>query len=209
VTSAQTTDDHDPAGSEELGLREQKKRQTRMAMHRAALELVVEHGLSAVTAQMIAERAGVSTRTFFNHWVTKESAILGVIGDEGKRAVTSLRDKLEVMPVRDAMRAMMREAIANIPVDQGLRELKKQVMEQEPALHLVNSGNLQAMQTELVEVLEQALEGEFARDHAVILVQVSFALTRSAFAISMRRGIDPVRAFDQVLTLYDGSDTEI
>ncbi len=207
MTSAQTTDDHDPAGSEELGLREQKKRQTRMAMHRAALELVVEHGLSAVTAQMIAERAGVSTRTFFNHWVTKESAILGVIGDEGKRAVTSLRDKLEVMPVRDAMRAMMREAIANIPVDQGLRELKKQVMEQEPALHLV--GNLQAMQTELVEVLEQALEGEFARDHAVILVQVSFALTRSAFAISMRRGIDPVRAFDQVLTLYDGSDTEI
>ena len=209
MTSAQTTDDHDPAGSEELGLREQKKRQTRMAMHRAALELVVEHGLSAVTAQMIAERAGVSTRTFFNHWVTKESAILGVIGDEGKRAVTSLRDKLEVMPVRDAMRAMMREAIANIPVDQGLRELKKQVMEQEPALHLVNSGNLQAMQTELVEVLEQALEGEFARDHAVILVQVSFALTRSAFAISMRRGIDPVRAFDQVLTLYDGSSTEI
>ena len=209
MTSAQTTDDHDPAGSEELGLREQKKRQTRMAMHRAALELVVEHGLSAVTAQMIAERAGVSTRTFFNHWVTKESAILWVIGDEGKRAVTSLRDKLEVMPVRDAMRAMMREAIANIPVDQGLRELKKQVMEQEPALHLVNSGNLQAMQTELVEVLEQALEGEFARDHAVILVQVSFALTRSAFAISMRRGIDPVRAFDQVLTLYDGSDTEI
>ena len=197
MTSAQTTDDHDPAGSEELGLREQKKRQTRMAMHRAALELVVEHGLSSVTAQMIAERAGVSTRTFFNHWATKESAILGVIGDEGKRAVTSLRDKLEVMPVRDAMRAMMREAIANIPVDQGLRELKKQVMD------------LQAMQTELVEVLEQALEGEFARDHAVILVQVSFALTRSAFAISMRRGIDPVRAFDQVLTLYDGSDTEI
>ena len=82
-------------------------------------------------------------------------------------------------------------------------------MEQEPALHLVNSGNLQAMQTELVEVLEQALEGEFARDHAVILVQVSFALTRSAFAISMRRGIDLVGAFDQVLTLYDGSDTEI
>lgn len=209
MTSTQTTDDQDPGGSEELGLREQKKRQTRMAMHRAALELVVEHGLSAVTAQMIAERAGVSTRTFFNHWATKESAILGVIGDEGKRAVSSLQDKLEVMPVRDAMRAMMREAIANVPVDRGLRELKKQVMEQEPALHLVNSGNLQAMQTELVEVLEQALEGEDARDHAVILVQVSFALTRSAFAISMRRGIDLVGAFDQVLALYDEPDIDL
>ena len=201
--------DHDPAGAEELGLREQKKRQTRMAMHRAALELVVEHGLAGVTAQRIAERAGVSTRTFFNHWATKEYAILGVIGDEGKRAVTSLRDKLEVMSVRDAMRAMMREAIANVPVDRGLRELKKQVMEQEPSLHLVSSGNLQAMQTELVEVLEEALDGEDARDRAVIHVQVSFALTRSAFAISMRRGIDPASAFDQVLSLYDEPDIDL
>ena len=205
----QNLDDHDPAGTEEVGLREQKKRQTRMAMHRAALELVVENGLSAVTAQMIAERAGVSTRTFFNHWATKESAILGVVGDEGKRAITSLRDKLEVMPVREALRAMMREAIANVPVDQGLRELKKKVMEQEPSLHLVNSGNLQTMQTELVEVLAEALDGEDARDRAVIFVQVSFALTRSAFAISMRRGIDLLSAFDQVLALYDESDTDL
>jgi len=209
VTHVQNPGDQDPAGAEELGLREHKKRQTRMAMHRAALELVVENGLSAVTSQMIAERAGVSTRTFFNHWATKESAILGVIGDEGKRAITSLRDKLEVMPVREALRAMMREAIANVPVDLGLRELKKQVMEQEPSLHLVSSGNLQAMQTELVEVLEEALDGEDARDRAVIFVQVSFALTRSAFAISMRRGIDPISAFDQVLALYDEPDTDL
>ena len=160
-------------------------------------------------SQMIAERAGVSTRTFFNHWATKESAILGVVGDEGKRAITSLRDKLEVMPVREALRAMMREAIANVPVDQGLRELKKKVMEQEPSLHLVNSGNLQTMQTELVEVLAEALDGEGARDRAVIFVQVSFALTRSAFAISMRRGIDLLSAFDQVLALYDESDTDL
>jgi AcrR family transcriptional regulator len=211
VTHAYPPVDHDhaPADSEELGLREQKKRLTRMAMHRAALELVVEHGLSGVTAQMIAERAGVSTRTFFNHWSTKESAILGVIGDEGERAISILRERLEVMSVRDALRAMMREAIANIPVDPQLRELKKQVMEQEPSLHLVSSGNLQAMQTELVAVLEEALEGEDARDRAVILVQVCFALTRSAFAISMRRGIDLVRAFDQVVLLYDEPEIDL
>ena len=189
-------------------MREHKKRQTRMAMHRAALELVAEHGLSAVTAQMIAERAGVSTRTFFNHWATKESAILGINGDEGQRSIASLREKLEVMTVRDALRAMMREAIENVPVDPRLRELKKKIMAQEPSLHLVSSGNLQAMQTELVDVLEEAIGGEVARDEAVILVHVSFALTRSAFAISMRRGVDPVSAFDQVLALYDEPDTD-
>lgn len=209
MTSAQTTDDHDPAGSEELGLREQKKRQTRMAMHRAALELVVEHGLSAVTAQMIAERAGVSTRTFFNHWATKESAILGINGDEGERTIALLREKLQVMTVREALRTMMREAISNVPVDPRMRELKKRVMEQEPSLHLVSSGNLQAVQTEMVEVLEETLGGELGRDRAVIMVQMCFALTRSAFSISMRRGIDPVRAFDQVLTLYDDPEIDL
>ena len=43
----------------------------------------------------------------------------------------------------------------------------------------------------------------------MILVQVSFALTRSAFAISMRRGIDLVGAFDQVIALYDEPDIDL
>ncbi|UVY83657.1 TetR/AcrR family transcriptional regulator [Brachybacterium sp. NBEC-018] len=198
----------DPAPAE-LGLREQKKRQTRLDMHQAAIELVAEHGLSAVTAQMIAQRAGVSTRTFFNHWSTKEAAILGVIGDEGPRAVASLREKIGVMGARQALHAVMRDGIANVPVDPELRELKKKVMAKEPSLQSISSGNLQHMQAELVDVLAEALDGEYARDHAVILVQVAFALMRSAFAISMRRGIDLVRAFDQVVALYERDDLDI
>lgn len=211
VTDTRTPTDTSTAAPacEELGLREQKKRQTRLAMHRAALELVAEHGLSAVTAQMIAQRAGVSPRTFFNHWSTKESAILGVVGDEGQRAVASLREKLDVMTVRQALHSVMREGIANVPVDPELRELKKTVMAKEPSLQLISTGNLQAMQAELVDVLTEALDGEDARDHAVIMVQVGFALTRSAFAISMRRGIDLVRSFDQVVALYERDDLDI
>lgn len=206
VSQSHALPEPDPGPAQARGLRAQKKHQTRLAMHRAALELVVEKGLSGVTAQMIAERAGVSTRTFFNHWATKESAILGVVGDEGIRAVASLREKLEEMEARDALRAVLREGIANIPVGPGLRDLKKHVMAEEPSLQLISSGNLHAMQNELVDVIEEALDGEYARDHAVILVQVSFALTRSAFAISMRRGIDLVRAFDQVIELYDSGE---
>lgn len=198
----------DPADGE-LGLREQKKRHTRMAMHRAALELVAEHGLSGVTAQMIAQRAGVSTRTFFNHWPTKESAILGIMGDEGPRAVASLREKLGLMPAQEALQSVMRQGIANIPMDPALRELKKQVMAKEPSLQLISTGNLQDMQAELIEAIEEALDGEYARDLAVIMVQVGFALTRSAFAISMRRGIDVVRAFDQVVALYEERDLDL
>ncbi|MGY5764009.1 TetR/AcrR family transcriptional regulator [Brachybacterium sp. DNPG3] len=195
----ETSASEDAPAREERGLREQKKASARLAMHRAAIELVAEEGLSGVTVQMIARRAGVSTRTFFNYWSTKEAAILGAVGDEAPRAVASLQEHLAVLPPREALRATLREAISSVPVDTGLRELKKQIMAREPSLQLMSTGNLQAMQTELIEALAAALEGEHAHDRAIIMVQVAFGLTRSAFAISMRRGTDVVTAFDWVL----------
>lgn len=48
------------------------------AIERAATDLVLAHGYDAVTVDMICERAGVSPRTFFNHFETKEAALLGV-----------------------------------------------------------------------------------------------------------------------------------
>src|SRR5699024_12216245 len=78
-----------------LGLREVKKRQYRIAMHRAALELVLEHGLGGVTVEAIAQRAGVSTRTFFNHWSTKESAIIGVLSAQEAEIAARLRHQIQ------------------------------------------------------------------------------------------------------------------
>lgn len=49
---------------------------TRHALRAAVLDLASERDLDAVTVEEIAERAGVSTRTFFNHFDTKEDAAL-------------------------------------------------------------------------------------------------------------------------------------
>lgn len=61
----------------EVSLRERKTRERRAAIHTAAVDLVVDHGLDNVTVAHIAEAAEVSTRTFFNYFPTKEMAILG------------------------------------------------------------------------------------------------------------------------------------
>lgn len=186
-----------------LGLRETKKRQTRIAMHRAAVELVAEHGFTPVTVEMIARQAGVSTRTFFNHWVTKDAAVLGVVPGESREIAAKLRAQLEVSGPRDALRHVMRDVLAGIPSDPELRELKKQVMAKEPRLHTISSGNLIEVQSEMVDVLSEAMDGEEAKMRAVIVVQVGFALTRSAFGYSMSTGIDLPTAYDRVLELYD------
>lgn len=200
------TDEMTP-NAQALGLRELKKRQSRVAMHRAALELVHEHGLGGVTVEAIAQRAGVSTRTFFNHWTTKESAIIGVLLEGGDQVAARLRERVQESGPKDGLRSVLRDALASAPIDPELRELKKQVMTSEPKLHSLSSGNLLSVQTEMIEVLTEALEGEHARERATLSVQIGFAVTRSAFSVSMARGIDLGTAFDEVLDRYDEGDS--
>lgn len=65
--------------------RERRKRSTRRALRSAALELGLERGWAEVRVEEVAERAGVSARTFFNYFETKEDAALldlFVVGDQ-------------------------------------------------------------------------------------------------------------------------------
>lgn len=59
-------------------LRSRKARLTRHALHEAAITRVLEEGLECATVANIAADVGVSTRTFFNYYATKEDAIVGL-----------------------------------------------------------------------------------------------------------------------------------
>jgi len=78
----------DVAPEADCGLRERKKRETRKSIHRSALELAFEAGLEALTVDAIAERAGVSARTFFNYYPAKDDAILGADGTDPEPLLT-------------------------------------------------------------------------------------------------------------------------
>ncbi|GAA1489464.1 TetR/AcrR family transcriptional regulator [Brachybacterium sacelli] len=87
-----------------LGLRERRRRQTLADIHDAAMELFETKGVAATTVDEIAAAAGVSPRTFFRHYPTKESA--AYLGDTEFDAlidhvVTLLEQGAPLVPVLD------------------------------------------------------------------------------------------------------------
>ncbi|MGO3361273.1 MAG: TetR/AcrR family transcriptional regulator [Corynebacterium sp.] len=62
--------------SDQTSLREQKKEGTRRALATAAAELLLSEGSDGMTVAAVAERAGVSARTFHNYFPRREDALL-------------------------------------------------------------------------------------------------------------------------------------
>ncbi|SOX54359.1 TetR family transcriptional regulator [Mycobacterium ahvazicum] len=58
-----------------MGLRERRRRETSADIRDAAVRLALERGFDKVTIEEICAEAGISTRTFFNYFPNKESAI--------------------------------------------------------------------------------------------------------------------------------------
>ncbi len=57
-------------------LRTRRRLETAAAIRDAAVDLVLAKGLDDVTTEMIAERAGISPRSFFNYFSFKEEALM-------------------------------------------------------------------------------------------------------------------------------------
>jgi AcrR family transcriptional regulator len=78
-----------------VGVRERKKQQTREALHRAAIHLYVERGPDSVTVNDICDAAGVSRRTIFNYFESKDDAVLDWNEERagGSRPSRSLPDR--------------------------------------------------------------------------------------------------------------------
>src|SRR5271163_4360194 len=93
------------------GLRARKKRLMRQQLSDTATRMFVERGFDAVRVAEVAEACGVSEKTVFNYFPTKESLVL----DRLEATMASLRTGLAepaVPPVEAALRILDRELSA-------------------------------------------------------------------------------------------------
>ncbi len=99
-------------------LRDRQRAQTLRDLHGAAVALAREGGLAAVTVEAVAERAGVSRRTFFNYFPTKEDALLGTTSPVVPQ--DALDTFLERKPDDDGFAAALRLVVAIIHATFGV-----------------------------------------------------------------------------------------
>ena len=90
------------------GLRERKKRLMRRQLSDTATEMFVQRGFDAVRVAEVAEACGVSEKTVFNYFPTKESLLL----DRLEATMTAVREGLAEpgrSPVEAALRILAAE----------------------------------------------------------------------------------------------------
>ena len=99
-----------PEASSVSSLRERKKADTRTRLSVAAVELLVRHGEEGATVAAIAERAGVSTRTFHNYFARREDAFLQFVHDQVAQWATQVENAPADMPALRVLHDILKEA---------------------------------------------------------------------------------------------------
>jgi AcrR family transcriptional regulator len=98
-------------------LRERKREETTRSLAKAAYAIVREEGVDAVTADAVAERAGVSRRTFFNYFPSVESVLTASVAE----LLDAAAARLEARPAgEDIVTSVL--TVVDDPVDLDLVE---------------------------------------------------------------------------------------
>lgn len=190
-----------PTGSDRpVGKRERRKRATMVALRVAAIDLSARRGFSNVTVEDIAAEAGVSVRTFFNYFDSKETALVG--GDPG--FIESLRAGLTVlprtMPPLAALRLVilarareMSEELAASPAQQDAWLRRMAVVRAEPELLAAHTKHLAAVERELKGALVTWLGGDSRVEPyaALLAASVMAAIRVAGMCWSARGGAMP------------------
>jgi AcrR family transcriptional regulator len=163
------------------GLRERKKEQTRVALAKAGLRLFAERGYDETTLAEIADAAGVSTRTIFAYFASKEDILFANLQTMCDSVAGAVTERPAGMDALTALRDfIVSSASQKDEVDHRLAEL------------IAADPTLASHQRARVSQLQDMLAAELAKDLGVgkddLRPNVAAASLVSAFEVLERQG---------------------
>lgn len=176
---------------------------------KVAMDLFLERGFEATTFDDIATAAGISRRSLFRYFGTKEDIVLGHLADEGPRAQQALAARPDDEPVWTALLNVM-SLIDTAPATPAERERLfkiSELMHGTPSLRARSIEKHRQWQADLLPEVRRRLGGpddELADLRAGAVIASAIACLDAAGEVWTReRGARPLRelleaAFDAV-----------
>jgi AcrR family transcriptional regulator len=182
-----------------LGLRERKKLGTRWALSDAALELALERGLENVTREDIADRAGVSLRTFNNYFTGKYEAVAFRQIDRTRQSLAAFLER----PVDEPLWSAITHAMLAPLEAEGAADVRPTREELVVLRDLLSARDLRAALTkdlfaDWVEAIAQRTGTDPVRDMYPRLVAAVIRVVGET-AMEAYANADPPVAFTQLL----------
>lgn len=181
-----------------MDLRERTRRAVRAGIGEAAIALFLTHGFDAVTMDQIAAAAGVSRRSLFRYFATKEDIVLGNLIDSGR----ACQAVLEARPADEAPWDALRAAFASMARQPGhsladMYPMAKMLVDT-PALRGAHLEKQQHWLELLTPDVERRLGAEPGDPGARALVAAAMACLNTAIETWVRRNGDanPEAIFD-------------
>ncbi|MDD9371449.1 MAG: TetR family transcriptional regulator [Acidimicrobiales bacterium] len=193
-----------------MGLRERKKAETRQALSSAAVRLASEFGPDGVTVEAIAEAAGVSPRTFFNYFSTKDDAILGISPSDPPDMLNDLVERPPHETPLEALRGMALAAASRLEMTADEHMARFELTQQHPALAIRRAALFSEVERRLAEEIARRTGLDVDRDpFPGLVVAAAIAALRVAMGVWNKTGrttsISTVidETFDQLATGFD------
>jgi AcrR family transcriptional regulator len=164
------------------GLRERARRAVQAELAEAAQELFLAQGYEATTIDQIADTAGISKRSFFRYFASKEDVVIGKYDLHGDDLVAALSDRPLDEPVWDALRRTF-DVVVDYYADRHRRDraaVMQSIVASSPSLSARYLEKLQRNQDRLSDTLRKraARRGEKAGGNEAL----ARAIVGSAYA---------------------------
>jgi AcrR family transcriptional regulator len=173
-----------------MGLRERKKTETRRVIAAVALQLAIEHGPDAITVDDIAAGADVSTRTVFNHFGTKDEAILGIDPDRRAELATEVLARPADEAPLDALRSVLADAMTSADDVGRLWLARARLLQDHPQLRSAQLVSQGAFEQALAEAVAARTGMDAERD---IYPRLVVAAALAALRVALAAGADGSR----------------
>ena len=142
-----------------MSLRARKRQQTRQELISAAMRLFEESGYERTTVAEIASAAGVSTKTFFNYFASKDEVLFPHLSRRIDAAVALIDQRGPDDQMADILVAAMQHMLADAlteEVDGGLAAVRLPMIMSVPAVQAATLHRYFLAETQLAHALQRA-----------------------------------------------------